>query len=88
MSDLISPDISQSAGNILVELHLLVQAQRATQVATLAAAVVAAMGRPVSVGEVLTIQSDLSFSLYADRNNGRYQDWAKTKDERLAKVQT
>ena len=69
------------------QLQSLVQAQRGTQVATLAAAIIAAMGRPVSVEEVLEIHQDVWFSLYNDANAGRYQEWSKTKAERLAKIQ-
>lgn len=88
MSDLNSSAVLQAAGDIFRELQSLVQAQRATQVSGLVAAIISAMGRPVSVEEVLKIQSDLWFSLYGDRNHGTYKEWAKTKDERLAKVQT
>lgn len=86
MSDLSSPIIGQAAGDVSRQLQLLMQAQRGTQVATLAAAVVAAMGRPVSIAEVLEINNSIWFSLYSDGQHGRYQEWAKTKDERLAKI--
>ena len=88
MTGLDSPIPPQMIAEIPKQLQMLVQAQRSTEVATLAAAVVAAMGRPVSVAEVLEIREDLWLSLYADRQSGKFQEWTKTRTERLAKVQS
>jgi hypothetical protein len=61
---------------------------RVSAVATLAASVVGAAGRPVSVKEVLEIQQDIYFSLYSGEvaAHGHYQAWAKTKDARVSKT--
>lgn len=64
-------------------LQALVQAQRGAEVATLAAAIIGQMDRPVTLTEVIELRQDIWFSLYADTRQGRYQEWATTKAERL-----
>ena len=67
----------------MVQLVDAVQSQRA---ATLVAAIVTAAGRPYSIAEVLEIERDVYLALYPQEGRGRYEEWAKTKDDRLAKV--
>ena len=61
----------------------LVEATRAQTAAILAAAIVTAANRPHSIEQVLEIQRDIYFALYPSTGSGAYQEWAKTKDERL-----
>lgn len=55
--------------------------------AILAAAIVTAAGRPVSVQEATEIQRDVFMARYGDELKGfdAYEAWAKVKDERLAR---
>lgn len=59
---------------------------REQDAATLAAAIVSAAGRPFSIQEVLDIKTDVFWALYPSGNMGSYQEWAKTRNERLSKV--
>ena len=60
--------------------------------ATLASAIIAAAGRPVSVQEALDLQRDVYNANYGGELSGHgsyqgsYQAWSKTKDERLKKT--
>jgi hypothetical protein len=53
--------------------------------AVLAAAIVQAAGRPVSVEETLAVRQDVHFALYGPELTGRgsYDEWLKRKDARL-----
>jgi len=82
-----SPIPPQVISIIVTELAKLVIAQRNSGVATLTSAIVASTGRPVSIEDILQITEDISWSLYPDHRNGRYQEWIKTKDEGVKKVQ-
>jgi hypothetical protein len=66
----------------------LVRAQRDVACATLTAAIIAAAGRPFSINEAMSIQRDVFLANYGGEMAGHsvYQDWAKTRDERLGKV--
>ncbi len=81
-----SPIPPQMVAEIPRQLQMLVTAQRGTEAATLTAAVVAAMGRPVSISEVLEIRQDILFSLYSDHGTAAFQAWRLIKDQKLAKV--
>jgi hypothetical protein len=51
--------------------------------ATLAAALIAAAGRPHSVQEVRNLMTDLQYSSNPNPGSGHYQDWQKTSEARL-----
>jgi hypothetical protein len=53
--------------------------------ATLASAIIAAAGRPVSVQEALDLQRDVYNANYGGElsSHGSYEAWVKTKDQRL-----
>ena len=51
----------------------------------LAAAIIAASGRPHSIEQALEIVRDIQFAM-APIKSGAYEAWAKTKSERLSKV--
>ena len=72
-----------------VDIQVQAQSMAATKqvaVATLTAAIVTNMNRPVSIAEVLDIQHDVYFAMFPEHNLASYQAWAKTRDETLAKV--
>ena len=54
-----------------------VQATKLNAAATLAAALIAASGRPHSVDEALQLVRDFQWSLWPSPNNGAYQNWKK-----------
>lgn len=64
----------------------MLDATRKQSVATLAAAIIVASGRPWSVQQAMALNTDIYFATYSEPNSGRYQEWAKTKTERLNKV--
>lgn len=72
--------------NLLMDITKLSHATQQANVAALTAAIVAAMNRPVSIGEVLEIHTDIHWALHPDNTQGRYKEWAKTKDEKFKKV--
>lgn len=61
-------------------------ATKQVAVATLTAAIVSNMHRPVSIAEVLDIHHDVYFAMFPEHNLASYQVWAKTRDETLAKI--
>ena len=71
-----------------VQAEKLVAATRANAIATLAAAVITAAGRPHSIAEVVEIYQNLQYALYPEHSLGSYKEWAKNRDETLAKVHT
>jgi len=74
------------AASVAQSLEKLISATRESAVATLAAAIVTARGKPISINEVLAISHDLHMVMFPRTNTGMYQEWVKTKIERLAKV--
>ena len=67
-------------------LERLVAATQQSAIATLAAAIVAARGKPTSINEVLEISHDLHMAMFPPHGSGMLKEWMKTKDQRLAKV--
>jgi hypothetical protein len=59
---------------------------RQQSAATLAAAIISAMGWPVSVQEALDIQTDLDWGLHPSSTSGIYKEWEKNRDQALGKV--
>ena len=62
------------------QLEKLVEAQRGTEVATLTGAIIAAMGRPVSLDEVMQIRRDVAFTLYSTLHTTNvYKEWKEKR---------
>jgi hypothetical protein len=53
---------------------------------TLAAAIIAAAGRPFSIQQALEIVEDIHHAMFPAPNATIYAEWAKTRNARLAKV--
>jgi hypothetical protein len=64
----------------------LIRAMTQNSAATLAAAIVAARGKPVSIQQVLDIARDVHFAIEPAPGNGAYDAWVRTKHEHLSKV--
>jgi hypothetical protein len=76
---------SAAEQSVMRNLHKLVSATQTAAIATLAASIVSARGKPTSINEVLAIANDLQFAMFPEPS-GPYKEWAKTRAERLAKV--
>jgi hypothetical protein len=61
------------------QLQRLVNATQKTAAATIAAALIAAAGRPHSVDEAAALLRDVEYTLYPQTNLGVYQAWEKSK---------
>lgn len=81
-----SPIPAQMIAAIPTNLGQLVEAQRGTEVATLVAAIVGAMGRSVSVAEVIELRKDVMFAIYPNPRSPEYLTWVTNKTEHLSKV--
>jgi hypothetical protein len=68
-------------------LAKLVSATQDSAVATLTAAIVTARGKPISISDALAIAHDLHMAMFPPHGSATYKEWAKTKDQKLAKVQ-
>ena len=79
---------SSSMNTIMQILTKMENAAKTQTCATLAAAVITAAGRPVSINEAMEIQRNICFATYGGElaGHGSYQQWAKTQPEVLAKV--
>ena len=55
-------------------------------VATLAAAIITASGKPWSTEQALELARDIHFTMYPVPHYGAYKEWLKTKDDRLKVV--
>ena len=66
------------------QLRHVIQAQTA---ATLAAALVAASGKPHSIQQTIDLARDIQFAMYPAPGLSTYEEWEKTKWERLHKIQ-
>lgn len=64
----------------------LVHATRANTVATMAAAIITASGRPFSIQQALDLSRDIHFAMHPIGGYGANMEWEKTKDQALAKV--
>jgi hypothetical protein len=76
----------QFLSDVIANLHKLVNATQQSAIATLAAAVISARGKPVSIAEVLEISRDLQYAMFPVRELGIYKEWEKTKAERVAQI--
>jgi hypothetical protein len=68
---------------MLIDGDLATDATRAQTAATLAAGIIAASGRPWSIEQALDLRRDIYFAMHPRPNSDVYQEWAKTKNERL-----
>jgi len=84
MQKLMTDAVVQSILKLPEQLRALESVAKNNAVATLAAAVISAAGRPVSVHEALEIQRDIQFSMYGGELKA-YEEWEMTKDRRLRK---
>jgi hypothetical protein len=75
-----------SANDSPAAVTQLTEAMKSNTAATLAAAIITASGRPFSIQQALDIMRDIYFARSPSPNSGAYQEWAKTKDERLNRV--
>lgn len=64
----------------------LIRATRQNTMATIAAGIMAAAGRPFSIQEALTIVGDIENAMFPQPTSGRYAEWSKTREARLSKV--
>ena len=55
-------------------------ATRCNAASTLAAGIIAAASRPVSLDEAMKIHTDVYLSLFPEPGNGMYDHWKKTHD--------
>jgi len=89
MSDQIQALQEKFAGDTMLQLPLVIarleNALKIQTTATLAAAVVQASGRPVSVEEALALRQDIQFALYGPELSGRgsFEEWKKQREMRL-----
>ena len=72
---------------VLEDIPKLVHAVQAHSVAILAAAIISKMQRPLTIGEAVDMARDIHFAMYPAFGSGTYNQWKKTGDERLRKVQ-
>jgi hypothetical protein len=68
---------------ILHRLNVLIAQQKRVEAATLTAALLDKRRKALSIAEVLEIARDIEFACYPQPHNPQYQEWVKTKDERL-----
>lgn len=76
----------ESVNEVTKQLQLLVAAQRNAEVATLAAAVITAMGRPVTMHEILEIRRKFQLELYGERSSSSFKEWQKNSILELTTV--
>jgi hypothetical protein len=68
------------------DVNALYSALQQNTAATLAAAIVTARGKPVSIEQLLEIQRHVHFALYPAPGHGTYQTWAHDRENHLAKI--
>jgi hypothetical protein len=82
-----SPELPpRAAADIVQSLTRLTDATRHSAVATLAAAIISARGRPISVEEALEIAHTVRLAMFPASAGGMAEEWKRTKAERLARV--
>jgi hypothetical protein len=74
--------------HITNELPKMIRALQAQAVATIAAAIISKIERPVSIKEALDIANDIRFAMYPAPGNGAYQAWQKTQEQTLSRIVT
>jgi hypothetical protein len=89
MSDQIQALQEKFAGDAMTQMPLVIarleNALKIQTTATIAAAVIQASGRPVSVEEALALRQDIHYALYGPELTGRgsFEEWKKQKETRL-----
>ena len=68
---------------ILTRLDMLINQQKRLEAATLAVALLDKRRKALSIAELLEITRDIQFARYPQPQNPDYQEWEKTKDEKL-----
>ena len=68
---------------LLHRMDHLLNAQRRAETATLTAALLGSRRKSLSINELLNITRDIHFARHPQPHNPEYQEWEKTKDERL-----
>ena len=76
----------QSDNPAVLAFGRLMEVTRQQTAAAVASAVITASGRPHSINEALEVLRDVLFAMYPAPESQAYQQWAKTKDERLQKI--
>jgi hypothetical protein len=61
----------------------IIAAVRSSAAASLASGIIAASGRPWSVGQAMGLLTDVSFAMHPVPGEGHYEAWKAKKDERL-----
>ena len=79
-------DTQQVLEKILHRLDHLLNLQRRAETATLTAALLGSRRKSLSINELLNISRDIHYARYPQPNNPDYQEWEKTKDERLGLI--
>lgn len=72
----------------MVTAQMQLAAARQGVAASLAGGIIAASGRPHSIADALALHQAVYFALYPEPNNGRYQAWAKDREEELSRPRT
>ena len=78
-------EIQQGVERLSNVMALLAANQKQLAVATLAAAVLSNMSRPVSVQDVLNVVVGVNHGVYPDPSSSGYQAWAATQKGNLQK---
>jgi hypothetical protein len=73
------------ATSLTQSMDKLIHATQQSTVATLAAAIVVARGKPTSIQDVLDVMYNLNFAIFPTPSRGHYQEWLQTKGEALTK---
>lgn len=71
------------AEKIIRRLDVLINHSRRVEAAALTAALLDKRRKALSIAELLEIARDIEFARHPQPNNPEYQEWEKTKDERL-----
>jgi hypothetical protein len=64
----------------------IIAAVRSSAAASLAGGIIAASGRPWSVGQAMGLLTDVSFVMHPVPGDGHYEAWKAKKDERMTTV--
>lgn len=71
------------AEKVIRRLDTLTVHMKRVEAATLTAALLDKRRKALSIAELLEITRDIEFARYPQPHNPEYQEWVKTKDERL-----
>ncbi|MEO8927279.1 MAG: hypothetical protein ABI306_08960 [Caulobacteraceae bacterium] len=77
---------TDSQSEMGASLQKLLTSAKSIRASVLTAAIVAAAGRPYSIGEVLDVLRDVDYATNPHSKKPEYAAWLKNKDETLAKI--